>query len=208
MTDLTAIGYLDDAARTGAQQKTAFEQNQDVIRELMGGGGAPTELTMDSGGSVTIPIRNGGSNTIDTYLDGSPGTLNNIIQTNTPEGRHLIISPQDTGRSVIVKHNAGGAGEILLNGSADYTMDNILKWVWLQRIGTIWRERARGLGADTEYLTAAQIAIIADYNSVGVKSDTTLDATATVHINNMVKCTQAVYNATTKDADTLYIIVG
>jgi hypothetical protein len=41
-----------------------------------------------------------------------------------------------------------------------------------------------------------------------VLSDTTLDAQTSVHINNMVKMTQAAWNAETKDADTLYIIVG
>jgi hypothetical protein len=139
MSTLPVTGYLEDAARTVGEMKTALEDVRDVIAELPGGS-AETELTI-SGGSVTPTL---GIHSIDTESDAASDNLTNIVTTNHPDGRLLLIHPEDDGRTVVVKHAATGAGQIHLKNDADFSMDDSEDWLLLGRDGTDWEEVLRG----------------------------------------------------------------
>ncbi len=55
---------------------------------------------------------------------------------------------QDTARDVVVRHNQGGAGEILTTDALSFTMDETDKWILLKRVGTTWVEVMRDFGND------------------------------------------------------------
>lgn len=139
MSTLPASGYIENAARTVAEMKIALEDVRDVIAELPGGA-AETELTI-SGGSVTPTL---GIHSIDTEGDAATDDLANIVTTNHPDGRLLLIHPEDDSRTVVVKHAAGGAGQIHLKNDADFTMDDSEDWLLLTRDGSDWEEVLRG----------------------------------------------------------------
>ncbi len=144
MTGLPVAGYFTDGARTNAEAKTAQDDMLAANKETLGGA-AISLLTIATGNVTPIgPVHN-----IDTEGAASSDDLANILQTNHPAGRMLLIRNTDNAREVVVKHNATGAGEVLLADSADYSMDNVLKWLWLLREGTAWIEVLRGFGADT-----------------------------------------------------------
>lgn len=139
MSTLPASGYLELATRTVGEMKTALEDVRDVIAELPGGS-AETELTISSG-SVTPTL---GLHSIDTQSDAATDDLTNIVTTNHPDGRLLLIHPEDDSRTVVVKHTAGGAGQIHLKNDADFSMDDSEDWLLLTRDGTDWEEVLRG----------------------------------------------------------------
>lgn len=140
MTALPASGYFEDSSRTVGEMKQALEDQRDFISEAPGGNTA-SELTISSG-SVTPTT---GIHTIDTEGDASSDDLANIITTNLEDGRLLFIRAENSARTVVVKHNAGGAGQISLVDSADYSLDDTEKWILLKRTGTDWEEIMRGV---------------------------------------------------------------
>lgn len=139
MSGFSAANYLSNAGRTEAEMKTAFEDNLQATKQIPGAGEPRTVLTIASG-SVTPTI---GVHGIDTEGAASTDDLTNIVQTNLPDGSGLIIKPSAAGHSIVVKHAAGGAGQISLTGSADFTMTDIRTHLYLQRVGTQWNEIGR-----------------------------------------------------------------
>jgi len=138
MSVLPVTGYLSNAARTEGEMKTALEDVRDVVAELLGGS-IETELTIATG-SVTPT---GAVHSIDTESDAASDDLANIVQTNQPDGRLLLIHANDGARDVVLKHSAGGAGQMILQGAADFTLDTTDKWVLFKRTGTNWEEIER-----------------------------------------------------------------
>lgn len=110
----------------------------DILAELLGSQ-APEAVTIVAG--VITPAR--GSVLVDTEAAAASDDLATIVTTNLPEGRLLLLRPAANGRTVVVKHQAGGAGQIKLVGSADLSLDSIDKWVLLERTGADWRELVR-----------------------------------------------------------------
>jgi hypothetical protein len=143
MTTLPASGYLSDANRTVGEQKQALEDLRNVIAELPGGA-AESTLTIASG-SVTPT---GGVHAIDTEGAASIDDLTNIDFTNVPDGRLLLIHAADAARTVNVKHQAGGTGQVKLTDAADFPLDDVDKWLLLKRSGTLAEEVLRSYGAD------------------------------------------------------------
>ncbi|MBT6406740.1 MAG: hypothetical protein HOK06_03985, partial [Rhodospirillaceae bacterium] len=133
MTDMPAIGYLSDDARTGGEQKQAFEDIRDVIAELPGGS-AEIELTI-SGGAISIPVRSTVIK-IDTEADAAADDLDTIGQGNSRDGQVIIVRPVDAGRVVTLKHGNGGTGQMLLTGSKEAVLDNVELSIMLRREGT------------------------------------------------------------------------
>ena len=154
MTDVPVVGYLSDNARTGGEQKQAFEDIRDVITELPGGS-AEIELTI-SGGTITIPVRSTVIK-IDTETEAATDDLETIGQANTRDGQIIIARPVDTGRVVTLKHGNGGTGQMLLTGATDLVLDSVEQSVMLRREGTAWREifRTAVVAATTSTASAA-----------------------------------------------------
>ncbi len=152
MSVLPVSGFLSNPGRTEGEMKTALEDVRDVIAELLGGS-IETELTIATG-SVTPT---GAVHSIDTESDAASDDLANILQTNHPDGRLLLIHANDGARDVVVKDSAGGAGQIILRGAADFTLDTTDKWLLLKRTGTNWEELFRSIitvKKDTDRITA------------------------------------------------------
>lgn len=132
---LPASGYFENADRTEGEAKQALEDQRDFIAQFPGGSDL-SELTI-SGGAVTPTI---GNHTIDTESDDASDDLDTIATTNFDEGQLLLIRAEDTSRTVVVKHEAGGAGQIHTVDAADITLDDDEAHVLLQLNGTDWYE--------------------------------------------------------------------
>lgn len=143
MTDIPAAAYFSNPARTNQQAKTAQDAMLAVLRELLGGS-AETTLTI-AGGAVTPTAA---LHAIDTEGAAASDDLTNILTTNHPEGRLLVISPASDARDVVVKHAAGGAGQILLADGADLTLSDSTMHLVLKRVGTDWKEVDRSYGKE------------------------------------------------------------
>jgi len=141
---LPAQNAITNAPDQGTQ-KTNFENQRDVISSLMGG--APeSELTLSSG-TVTPPTRDGGGQyTLDTEGDASTDDLASIGTTNIPDGQFILIRAEDGARDVVVKHAAGGAGQIHLNDNVDLTLNQTDILLCLRRRGADWFEVWRDYG--------------------------------------------------------------
>jgi hypothetical protein len=143
MSTLPGDGLLADAGDilTTANAKTALEQLRDCAAESPGGA-ATSELTISSG-SVTPT---GWLHSIDT--EGGAGTddLTTIDTTNHPDGRILLIYPESGARTVVVKDESGGAGQIHTADGEDFSMDEADKLLFLMRRGADWYEITRNFG--------------------------------------------------------------
>lgn len=125
-------------ALTVADKKQALESFLAATKQLPGGA-AETVLAIAAG--VITPTR--AAHAVDTEGSAAADDLTHIALDNLPDGSLLELRCQDPSREVIVRHQAGGVGQILLAGGADFTLDTLDKYIRLQRRGTEWRERGR-----------------------------------------------------------------
>ncbi len=102
---------------------------------------ADSTLTI-SGGSVT-PTK--GNHNIETVGGGATSDLSNIATTNLDDGRMLVITCLNPSHIVVVKHTAGGAGQIHLNDGLDYSLNSLSAILTLKRIGADWYEANRSM---------------------------------------------------------------
>jgi hypothetical protein len=116
-----------------------FGKILNVLAELPGGKESIPELTISSG-TVTATAA---VHVIDTEGDAASDDLDNIDTTNMPEGRLLFLFAANAARTVVVKHEAGGAGQISMLDDADFSIDDGDKWILLIRRGTDWKELTR-----------------------------------------------------------------
>lgn len=138
MSTLPAANYLTDNARTEGEFKAGLEAMLAATKQIPGAGVAELAITI-AAGSIT-PAGSGGALVIDTESSAASDDLTNIVQTNYPDGSMLLLRNANSARTVIVKHAATGAGQILLARSADYVMDDTKKYLLLQRRSTDWVE--------------------------------------------------------------------
>lgn len=160
---LETATYIDDFVITNPQGTDAKSAGDDHLRllksvlkstfpgadrafGLKGGIGlsATSELTIASG-SITPT---GGLHSVDTESDAATDDLDNIATTNFEDGAFLLIKANNDARTVVVKHQSGGAGQIHLNNAADFSMDNDKKLIILRREGADWYEVVRDYGGD------------------------------------------------------------
>lgn len=94
---------------------------------------AATELTIAAG----VVVQTGSHHTIDNESDAASDILHTITPATNPAGNFLIIRPEDGARTVIVEHNTGN---IVLNGGADITLDDITDHLLLFYDGTQWND--------------------------------------------------------------------
>lgn len=141
MTAFPASGYLSNAARTEGEMKTALEDFLAAVKQMPGAQAIST-LTI-SAGAIT-PTR--GMHAIDTESAAASDDLDTINTTNLPDGSPLWLISADATRNVVVRHNQGGAGRILLVDATNLTLDDPTQWLCLRRSGTDWVEVDRGYG--------------------------------------------------------------
>jgi hypothetical protein len=95
-----------------------------------------TELTIASGAiTVTQTIH-----TVDTESNAASDDLDTITAA-YGVGEIIHLTPDNTARTIVVKHNTGN---ILLADGADFSMDTSEKSITLIRKGSSWHEFARG----------------------------------------------------------------
>jgi hypothetical protein len=142
MTTFPAAGYISDAARTQAQQKDAFEEFLAATRQLPGAI-EPSTLVISSG--TITPAR--GIHVVDTEAAAASDDLTTVAQTNLPDGSLLLLRSASDARVVVVKHGAGGTGQVSIGDAADLSLVHTTMWLLLRRNGTSWEEVLRSYGS-------------------------------------------------------------
>lgn len=186
MTSLPDKDYLSSGtSRTEGSVKTNyFDKILDVLAELPGGAESVPEYTISSGAIVPAV----GVFTVDTEGDAASDDLTNITTTNMPEGRIVFFRAANSARTVVVKHESGGTGQISTADGNDITLNNAAKWVVVVRNGADWEVVS---GPSPSYLTSSTytgnqtIAVTAgsftrDLATVNVLSGASSDATFTI----------------------------
>lgn len=138
MSTLPTANYLTDNARTEGEVKASLEALLASTKQIPGAGQAEQAITI-AGGSITPP-GGVGCLVIDTEASAASDDLANVVTTNYPEGCLLQMRNSNAARFVVVKHNATGAGQLLLSRNVDYVLDDTKKYILLQRRGTDWVE--------------------------------------------------------------------
>lgn len=142
MATIPAAGYISNAARTQSEVQTALEDIVASLRQVPGAGQVGLSHTL-SGDAIT-PAGSGGVIVVDTEASAATDDLKNIITTNYPDGSCLFLRNANNARFVVAKHLGGGAGQLNLDRSVDYTLDDTNKWLLVQRRGADWYEILRG----------------------------------------------------------------
>lgn len=141
MATLPAANYLTDGARTEGEVKASLEAWLSATKQIPGA--AQVELTNTISGGAITPTGGGGVVVIDTESAAASDDLTNIVTTNYPDGACLLLRNSNAARTVIIKHAATGAGQIFLERSADYYLDDTKNRLLLQRRGADWYEMMR-----------------------------------------------------------------
>jgi len=142
VTTFPSANYLQDSARTETEVKAALEAWLATTKQLPGGSDITT-LTIASG--VVTPVT--GMLQLETEGAAASDDLTNVIQTNLPPGWLLFLSTASSAHDVIIKHAAGGAGQIRTVNGADFTLLDNTMWILLRRNGTLWDEVSRSYGS-------------------------------------------------------------
>jgi|GEM_PF-5878689 len=135
---------------------------------------ASSTLTIASG-SVT-PSR--AWHLIDTEAAAASDDLTNIVTTNIGDGGLLLLTAANTAHDVVLKHNAGGAGQIYLATATDLTLSDNLMSVMLQRRGSYWYELSRSSITSLPSLTVTgAVAMGGAVSKTGVISPSSISTT-------------------------------
>lgn len=138
MADLPAPNYISDNTRDEGELKAALEALRDVVAQGPGQAAAAT-LTIASGAIDPVSW----IHPVDTQGAASSDNLDNITQADLPDGSLLFVFPADAARTVVVRHNQGGVGEILTLDGLNFSMENLDRAMLLRRAGNAWREMYR-----------------------------------------------------------------
>ena len=144
MTTWTAANYLQDAARTVAEMKTAMEQNLAATKEMIGG--LPVQQLTISSSSITPAAGTTALIAIATPGGASTANLNTIVPTNIKDGAWLALRMANAGQVPTVKHAAGGSGQFSLAGAADFALADPSVVLIVALSGTTWVEVGRFYG--------------------------------------------------------------
>lgn len=142
MATIPAAGHISDSLRTEGEVKADLEAVIASLRQVPGAAAVELAVTI-SGGSIT-PAGGGGILSISNESAAATDNLTNILTTNYPDNACILLRNADAGQVVTLKHAATGDGEMFLDRSADYVLDDTLKYVLLQRRGADWYEVFRG----------------------------------------------------------------
>lgn len=108
---------------------------------LFPGYAADSTMTISSG--VVIPTQ--GNHAVDTESAAASDDLTNITATNLNAGRMLILTGANPARVVVLKHAAGGSGQLHLYGGLDFSLNSADIFITLKRIGNDWYEVSRSV---------------------------------------------------------------
>lgn len=142
MATIPSAGYISNAARTQGEVKQALEDTIASLRQVPGSGQVELTATISSG-SFT-PAGSGGVIVVDTEAASATDDLTNVATTNYPDGSCILLRNANSARFVVLKNAAGGGGQLNLDRSSSYTLDDTKKWVLLQRRSADWYEIMRG----------------------------------------------------------------
>lgn len=168
MASLPASGAITAIASNAAGQ-TLFEQLRDWLSQLPAS--AEVQLTI-SAGSITPATRDQGSIKVETEAAAASDDLSNIATTNVSDGGLLLLRAANASHTVVVKHAAGGAGQMALQYDADFSLDDTDKWLLIKRVGADWIEVNRCWGNDP----AAERAAIGILRTCTAAAGGTVDA--------------------------------
>ncbi len=132
MTNLPARADIVDPNRTVAQAQDDRGDVRDVVSELRGGSG---EETLTLAGDAITPTR--ATVRIDTEGQTATDDLRQIVQTNHPDGRELVLLAADPGRKVLVRNLSGGAGQIQTLAGRDVLLQKRFCMI-VRRVATRW----------------------------------------------------------------------
>lgn len=127
-------------ALTAALQNAPLGQLDQAITNLLAGAltfsqirlATPTELTIATG-AVTVT---NSYHTIDTEADAASDDLDTISGGSV--GDLLFIQAANTARTIVVRHNGGGTGNIRFGNAADQSLDETYKILAFLFDGTNW----------------------------------------------------------------------
>lgn len=144
MTAAVSSGaFVVGGALSGTAGAALLNQMVAIMAELPGGA-AGASLTI-AGGLVTPATA---SIVVDTEGAASTDTLTNLVTTNHPAGRIVIVRAASSDRVVTLAHASGGDGEMNMADNANFVLDATDKyWVGI-RSGTTWFELFRQYGTD------------------------------------------------------------
>ncbi len=153
-------------------------------------------LTIDTDGVITVT---NSFHNVDTFEGAATDNLD-TINGGFP-GYFLVISPLNTARTIVVKH---GTGNIYLEGSTDFVMDDNWKTITLMYHQSVWFEVSRSSQDDlTQFIkhslaTAANDFLVASGAGAFIKK--TLAETKTIlGMGNMANVTEGIYTGTGAD---------
>lgn len=157
MTNLPTRAHLTDSARTKAEAKSDIGDVRDVVAEIGGKDSWASSKGLTIASGAIVPTCH--AHTVDTESGAASDDLTTITTTNIPEGRFLWLFAANASHAVVVKHAAGGAGQIHLATDVDFTLNAVDKALLVYRSGNDLYEAGRCWGADK---TSAQY--LAYYN--------------------------------------------
>ena len=145
----------------------------DAVKNVLSGslGFESDELTIASG--AVAPNRT--HHTFDTESDAASDDLDNATTTNMAAESLLILSSANGARTVVIKHEATGAGEFHLTDNADYSLDDAEKIIVFQLHSSDgdWYEVSRSDAVSKVVQTAfTSTGAVADGSTVTVEDDT------------------------------------
>lgn len=144
-TQIPAAGVISDSGNTTAEQKQLFEDLCDILRRIPGVG-AGTETATISGGAISGTVRG----VLKVANEG--GAATDILDTISVTPYHgvsiIILQAATPANTTTLNHAAGGSGELILDGSADFDLTGERR-IWLQLTpANKWNELFRTYGSD------------------------------------------------------------
>ena len=182
---LPAAGYLNNAARTEGEIKTALEDQLKGIKQIPGAGVAEQALTIASG-SITPALGSSGIIAVDTEAAAATDDLTNIVLTNIEDNSLVMVRNANAARLVVVKHSAGGSGQLSLKSAGDFVLgDPDRHWLLLKRAGALFKEVARFPAADLAPILSKSSA----YTTTASDRGQFIDCTATLTLTLLAAAT-------------------
>ncbi len=105
--------------------------------------GYSADSTLTIAANTILPTK--GNHNIETAGGGATSDLETITTTNLDDGRILVITCLNPSHVVVVKHAAGGAGQVHLNDGLDYSLNSLSSFLMLKRVGADWYELSRSI---------------------------------------------------------------
>jgi len=152
LSNVPASGTFNaDDDLTQGELRQALEDERNVLAEIAGSGDASGEQALTIASGVITPAA-GRSRflRIDTQGAAATDDLDTIAQTNVPDQSFVFLAIADASRVVVVKHLAGGTGQISLSGAMDLALNQTAQVLWLKRNGSSFVEIGR-FGREKEH---------------------------------------------------------